>query len=162
MKKITKLISLALAVVMSICASATISFAEEVDNDSAVTTQSELQTTTEDFIPIVFETDSTNAVTPYAQGQIAAFRPGYSATMTDTGLIPKFKFWAGGNPDAQVVFVIKAPNGDTYTQGPIPADVQYYIEKQYIMLVTGTWTFSAYISSGSNNGKMICYVKQTY
>ena len=39
----------------------------------------------------------------------------------------------------------------------------HYIDKQYVVAQSGgTWTFTASVTSGVNNGEIVCWVEQIY
>lgn len=148
MKKLIKAIPVCAVACAIALGASTPAFAEEISQDKAY-----------QEVPIVLNASS-DEVQPLANvGDRVSFVLGRStATMRDVGWNGKFKFWASGDPNCQVSFVISTPSGSTYKQGPIPANGSYSITKQYIM-VPGDYTFSAYVSSGTTNKPITCYVQ---
>lgn len=98
-----------------------------------------------------------------AQGNTTYFMLGNTGYISNCGFTPKFRFRASGNPAAQVTFHITTAGGTSYSQGPMQADGLHYIDKQYVVAQSGgTWSFTASVTSGVNNGEIVCSVEQIY
>ena len=152
MKKLFKVLALVLA--LSLVCGSTVAFAAEVPMaDTAPETSANI---IGEPIPveIVFEGDT--AVAPRAVGSYATHvLGGNPAIIEKAGINPTFKYWATGAPDCQITVVAHTPLDNSYTQTGLPANGTSYIQKNYAYLMSGKWTFTAYVVSGNANGRTI-------
>lgn len=178
MTKRFKLLSLVLACVL-IFGTATTTFAAEnpvnstANNSTVVSENSDEKNTLNGDVQTVTITANGEAsdiislddikASPRAQGNTTYFMLGDTGSISNCGFTPKFRFRASGNPAAQVTFHITTAGGVNYSQGPMQADGLHYIDKQYVVAQSGgTWTFTASVTSGVNNGEIVCWVEQIY
>lgn len=175
-----KALCMALTCIMAL-GTATTAFAAEKTDDSAVSTPQVVECSDESnatmgeemtfTIPANGETseiitlgDDSSEITPFKQGERVSFRLGETGHLSNCGLTPKFRFRAsGGSSDTLVKFHITTAGGSEYTQGNVRADGSQYIDKQYVVINGGgTWSFTASVVSGPNNGNITCSVEQIY
>ena len=155
MTKLFKPFSLILACVL-VFGSAKTAFATE---DSATLVSEDSNSANSEVVTL----DETS-ITPFRNGDKVTFKLGNTGYIQNCGNRPKFRFRAsGGSSNTLIKFHITTSGGTEYTQGNIKADGSQYIDKQYVVLNgKGTWSFSATIVSGTNNGKITCSVEQVY
>ena len=163
MKAISKLLSVALACVLTLgCAST--AFAAESNPEEV----NQEYTVVEQEIPVVFEGsvgESDYGIVPMVQGDQEDFRLGSIGYLSDCGNFPKFKCWVtGGTSATKVMFNFKTGGGVDYGPfGPVNADGSNYLDKPFAVFDgEGAWEFTAYVSSGPNNGNLVCHVQQYY
>ena len=162
MKTISKLLSLALACVLTF-GCATTAFAAESNPEDVNNNE---YTVVEQEIPVVFEGtgDEGNAsIVPMAQGDQEDFRLGSIGYLSNCGRTPKFKCWVtGGSSSTQVMFRFKTGGGVNYGPfGPVTADGSEALYKSFIVFDSDdAWEFTAFVSSGPNNGNLVCHVQQ--
>lgn len=100
-----------------------------------------------------------SGIMPANKGDYVYFLLGNSAKIS-AGVNPRFRVWAtGGDDDTKVTVTVTTGGGGVYRIGEVNADSKHYLEKQYISLPT-SWTFSAYVSSGTNTGRIYCHIEQ--
>ena len=144
-------------VMMLTCA--TTAFAAEpsdsFDNNSFTIVEQEL--------PVEIESDG--SIMPLQQNDQVDFQLGKIGYMSNCGFTPKFKCWVtGGSASTQVKFTIKTGGGVTYGPfGPLKADGSNYLDKPFVVYnSSGVWQFTATVTSGENNGNLVCHVVQYY
>lgn len=159
MKKLSKVLSLALACVMLLGCATTAFAAEATETEpTAVAGDENLQD-----IPVVIEGSAT--VSPLQQNDQVNFALGSIGYMSNCGNAPKFKCWVtGGDANTQVKFEFVTGGGVSYGPfGPVKADGSNYLDKPFVVFNgSGVWQFKAYVSSGTNNGNLVCHVLQYY
>ncbi|MCI9038712.1 MAG: hypothetical protein HFJ29_02345 [Clostridia bacterium] len=159
-KNISKFVSLLLVCFMVLGCTAT-AFAAEPDVPSDTSSTAVEENIQE--IPIVFEGNS--VATPFSQGERVDFALGSIGYMSNCGFLPKFKFWVtGGDANTSVALNVVTGGGVKYGPfGPVKANGSTYIEKQFVVYNgSGVWQFTAQVTSGNNNGKLVCHIEQTY
>lgn len=167
MKTISKILSLALVGIMTL-GCATTAFAAESKVESSTVAASETDnsefTIVEQEIPVVVET-SDSSIVPMKQGEQADFQLGSVGYMSNCGFTPKFKCWVtGGSSNTKVMFEFITGGSQKYGPfGPVNGDGSNYLDKPFVVFnSTGAWQFKAYVSSGPNNGNLVCHVQQYY
>lgn len=153
MKKLFKMLSLVLA--LSLVCGSTMAFAAEVpatEVDVASHT-----TTAGEVVPVNIVFEGGSSASPMAVGSYAQYviGSGSPAIIEKAGLNPTFKYWATGAADCQITVEAHTPLGNVYSQTGLPANGSASITKNYAYLVSGTWTFTAYVVSGNTNGRTI-------
>ena len=155
----TKILSLALACFM-LLGSYTTAFAAETTN----TEYDNTQFTVVEEKPIAAD-GVTEFIMPLAQNDRQDFSLGSIGYMSNCGNTPKFKCWVtGGSSSTQVKFSFKTGGGVSYGPfGPVKADGSNYLNKSFIVANgSGVWQFTATVTSGNNNGNLVCHVVQYY
>lgn len=155
----TKILSLALACMM-LLGCATTAFAAEPDPAEFDNTQY----TVVEEAPVVPE-GATEIVVPIAQNDRVDFKLGNIGYMSNCGNMPKFKCWVtGGSSSTQVKFEFVTGGGVSYGPfGPVKADGSNYLDKPFVVFNgSGVWQFKATVTSGNNNGNLVCHVLQYY
>ena len=167
MKAISKILSLALVGVMTL-GCATTAFAAEPKADATTEVVSEADnnefTIVEQEVPVVVESND-EGIVPMKQGDEITFPLGSVGYMSNCGFTPKFKCWVtGGSADTKVMFEFVTGGSQKYGHfGPVNGNGSNYLDKPFVVFnSTGAWQFKAYVSSGPNNGNLVCHVQQYY
>lgn len=160
-RTITKVLSLALACVMMLGCATTAFAAEATPDPEKVNAEFSV---VEQEIPVVVE-GSESGIVPMTQGDQVNFRLGSVGYMSNCGNMPKFKCWVtGGSSSTKVMFEFVTGGDVKYGPfGPVNADGSNYLDKPFVVFNgSGVWQFKAYVSSGENNGNLVCHVLQYY
>ena len=163
MKAISKILSIALAFVVAFSC-ATTAFAaefttEDINNEFNIVEQQ---------IPVVFEgtiSRGNTSIIPMAITDQVNFQLGSIGYLSNCGFTPKFKCWVtGGTSETKVMFNFKTGGGWNWGPfGPVKADGSSYLDKPFHVLdKNDAWEFTAFVSSGPNNGNLVCHVLQYY
>ena len=167
MKAISKILSLALVGVITL-GGATIAFADEPKADATTEFVSETDnnefTIVEQEVPVVVESND-EGIAPMKQGDEIKFSLGSIGYMSNCGRTPKFRCWVtGGTSSTKVMFRFKTGGGVNYGPfGSVNADGSNYLDKPFIVFDSNdAWEFTAFVSSGPNNGNLVCHVQQYY
>lgn len=167
MKAISKILPLALVGVMTLgCVTTAFATEPETATTAEVVADTDNNTFTivKQEIPVVVESKD-KGVTPLKQGDEISFSLGSVGYMSNCGFTPKFKCWVtGGGSDTKVVFEFVTGGSKKYGPfGPVNGDGSNYLNKPFTVFNnTGAWQFKAYVSSGPNNGNLVCHVRQYY
>lgn len=155
----TKILSLALVCIM-VLGCATTASATEIDSAEFDNTQF----TVVEESPVVPD-GAIEFIIPLAQNDEETFKLGSIGHMSHCGNMPKFKCWVtGGSSDTQVKFNFRTGGGVSYGPfGPVKADGSNYLDKPFAVINgSGVWEFTANVTSGENNGNLVCHVLQYY
>ena len=155
MKAKVKVFSMLLALGVIFCQSIP-AFAAETSGNSEVT-----QIAIDESV--VAMPTSVEEIVPMSKGDEITFPLGSTGYISNAGNYPKFEMWVtGGDASTQVKFDIVSSGGSKYGPfGPVPADgSQGWYFTHAAIVGGGAWTFTAHVTSGTNNGNLICHVKQ--
>lgn len=155
MKTKGKVFSMLLALSMIFCQSMP-TFAAETSDNSKVS-----QIATDESV-VVTPTSGEEIVTR-SKGDSISFPLGSTGYISNAGNYPRFEMWVtGGDASTQVKFDIVSSGGTHYgPYGPVPADgsTGWYFTHAAIV-GGGSWQFTAHVTSGTNNGNLVCHVQQ--
>lgn len=154
-KTITRILSLALACVMML-ACGTTAFAAEPDNT---------RFSVVDRVVLGAMGENEIIVSPMQQNDEITFAVGSTGYMSNCGLTPKFYVWiTGGSASTQVKVNFVTSGGVSYGPfGPLKADGSNMLDKAFVVVKgNGAWQFTANVTAGDNNGKLVVHVRQYY